>query len=147
VIAQDRIGLGSYAGRVAGETLRAALQQRPTARLVVATGSSQFEVLEALIKEQGIEWSRVEAFHLDEYIGLSIDHPASFCGYLRQRFVDRVQGNESRGLKDFTMSMSDAKALHADLTRLLIELQALREQAASQPKEEVITVEVGGGAF
>jgi hypothetical protein len=64
-----------------------------------------------------------------------------------QRFVDRVQGNESRGLKDFTMSMSDAKALHADLTRLLIELQALREQAASQPKEEVITVEVGGGAF
>jgi hypothetical protein len=64
-----------------------------------------------------------------------------------QRFVDRVQGNESRGLKDFTMSMSDAKALHADLTRLLIELQALREQAASQSKEEVITVEVGGGAF
>jgi glucosamine-6-phosphate deaminase len=90
VIAQDRIGLGSYAGRVAGETLRAALQQRPTARLVVATGSSQFEVLEALIREQGIDWSRVEAFHLDEYIGLSIDHPASFCGYLKQRFVERV---------------------------------------------------------
>jgi hypothetical protein len=64
-----------------------------------------------------------------------------------QRFVDRVQGNESRGLKDFTMSMSDARALHADLTRLLIELQALREQASGQPKEEVITVEVGGGAF
>jgi hypothetical protein len=64
-----------------------------------------------------------------------------------QRFVDRVQGNESRGLKDFTMSMNDAKALHADLTRLLIELQALREQVVSQPKEEVITVEVGGGTF
>lgn len=64
-----------------------------------------------------------------------------------QKFVDRVQGNESRGLKDFTMSMADAKALHADLTRLLIELQALREIVASQPREEVITVEVGGGQF
>jgi hypothetical protein len=64
-----------------------------------------------------------------------------------QRFVDRVQGNESRGLKDFTMSMTDAKALHADLTRLLIELQALREIVATKTQEEVITVEVGGGSF
>jgi hypothetical protein len=64
-----------------------------------------------------------------------------------QRFVDRVQGNESRGLKDFTMSMTDARALHADLTRLLIELQTLREQASVQPKEEVVTVNMDGGSF
>jgi hypothetical protein len=64
-----------------------------------------------------------------------------------QKFVDRVQGNESRGLKDFTMSMTDARALHADLTRLLIELQALREVVATQPKEEVITVNMDGGSF
>jgi hypothetical protein len=64
-----------------------------------------------------------------------------------QRFVDRVQGNESRGLKDFTMSMTDARALHADLTRLLIELQALREQAVAQPREEVVTVNMDGGSF
>jgi hypothetical protein len=64
-----------------------------------------------------------------------------------QKFVDRVQGNESRGLKDFTMSMTDARALHADLTRLLIELQALREVVATKTQEEVITVEVGGGSF
>jgi hypothetical protein len=64
-----------------------------------------------------------------------------------QRFVDRVQGNESRGLKDFTMSMTDARALHADLTRLLIELQSLREQAVSQPREEVVTVNMDGGSF
>jgi glucosamine-6-phosphate deaminase len=90
VIAQDRIGLGSYAGRVAGDTLRLALQQKSVARLVVATGSSQFEVLDSLVNEPGIDWTRVEAFHLDEYIGLSVDHPASFCGYLKRRFVDRV---------------------------------------------------------
>jgi hypothetical protein len=64
-----------------------------------------------------------------------------------QKFVDRVQGNESRGLKDFTMSMTDARALHADLTRLLIELQTLREQASVQPKEEVVTVNMDGGSF
>jgi hypothetical protein len=64
-----------------------------------------------------------------------------------QKFVDRVQGNESRGLKDFTMSMVDARALHADLTRLLIELQALREVVATKPQEEVVTVNMDGGAF
>ena len=65
-----------------------------------------------------------------------------------QRFVDRVQGNESRGLKDFTMSMSDARALHADLTRLLIELQTLREATAvAKSQEEVITVNMDGGSF
>jgi len=64
-----------------------------------------------------------------------------------QKFVDRVQGNESRGLKDFTMSMSDARALHADLTRLLIELQNLREVVATKPQEEIVTVEVGGGSL
>jgi hypothetical protein len=65
-----------------------------------------------------------------------------------QRFVDRVQGNESRGLKDFTMSMTDAKALHADLTRLLIELQTLRESVSKKTQdEEVITVNMDGGSF
>jgi hypothetical protein len=64
-----------------------------------------------------------------------------------QKFVDRVQGNESRGLKDFTMSMADARALHADLTRLLIELQTLRENAAVQPREEVVTINMDGGSF
>jgi len=65
-----------------------------------------------------------------------------------QRFVDRVQGNESRGLKDFTMSMSDARAMHADLTRLLIELQVLREElSVKSAQEEVIKVDVTGGSF
>jgi hypothetical protein len=65
-----------------------------------------------------------------------------------QKFVDRVQGNESRGLKDFTMTMTDAKALHADLTRLLIELQTLRESVSKKTQdEEVITVNMDGGSF
>ncbi len=64
-----------------------------------------------------------------------------------QKFIDRVQGFEARGIKDFTMSMTDAKSMHADLTRLLLELQALREVRTSQAAEEVIRVDVTGGSF
>ena len=64
-----------------------------------------------------------------------------------QKFIDRVRGLEARGSKDFTMSMTDAKDLHADITRLLIDLQTLREQAQTTPVEEVITVKMDGGAF
>ena len=64
-----------------------------------------------------------------------------------QKFVDRVRGFEARGAKDFTMSMSEAKDLHADITRLLIDLQTLREQATIAQEDQVITVEMDGGKF
>jgi hypothetical protein len=64
-----------------------------------------------------------------------------------QRFVDRVRGFEARGAKDFTMSMSDAKDLHADVTRLLLELQMFKEQALKEPKNEVVQVSMDGGTF
>ena len=65
-----------------------------------------------------------------------------------QKFVDRVRGAEARGAKDFSMSMVDAKDLHADITRLLIELNSLRENFKQKSTEDnVITVEVNGGSF
>ena len=64
-----------------------------------------------------------------------------------QKFVERVQGFEARGAKDFIMPMKDAKDLHADITKLLIAMEALREQSATAPKDEVITVDVTGGSF
>jgi hypothetical protein len=65
-----------------------------------------------------------------------------------QKFVDRVRGFESRGAKDFIMSMADAKDLHADITRLLIDLQTLREEAVKfNENTEVITVTMDGGKF
>ena len=63
------------------------------------------------------------------------------------KFVDRVCGHEARGSKDFVMSMTDAKNLHADITRLLSELHELREQVSKMPTEETITVQIGGGSF
>ena len=63
------------------------------------------------------------------------------------KFVDRVRGFESRGAKDFIMSLKDAQDLHADITRLLLELRDLREQTAKAPQEEVIQVKMEGGSF
>ena len=64
-----------------------------------------------------------------------------------QKFVDRVRGHEARGTRDFVMSMTDAKDLHADITRLMLELHDLREQAVTLAEEPVIRVQVGGGSF
>jgi len=89
-IARDREGLGIYSAALAAEHLRGLLEIQPRARLVVATGSSQFEVLEHLTTAEAIDWSRVDGFHLDEYLGLERTHPASFCGYLAARFVNKV---------------------------------------------------------
>ena len=86
----DAAAMGRSAASQAAVILRTAIRERGWARMIVATGASQFEVLDALVAEPDIEWSRVEAFHLDEYVGLSVDHPASFRRYLRERFAGRV---------------------------------------------------------
>jgi hypothetical protein len=64
-----------------------------------------------------------------------------------QKFVDRVRGHEARGARDFVMTMNEARDLHADITRLLISLQALKEQATKTNNTEVVQVEIGGGQF
>ncbi len=90
VITQDRNQLGQYVAQQAAHCIRERLQKKARVNLVVATGSSQFEVLSNLIGQPDVDWSRVDGYHLDEYLGIGIDHPASFCGYLRDRFVSRV---------------------------------------------------------
>lgn len=64
-----------------------------------------------------------------------------------QKFVDRVRGHEARGAKDFVMTLAEAKDMHADITRLLLEVHNLREKVSKSQTEEVITVQVGGGSF
>ncbi len=90
IITTDSAEMGRVAAERAAEDLRTAITQRGRANLVIATGASQFEVLSQLIAQTGIEWAKVHGFHLDEYIGLSIEHPASFCRYLKERFVDHL---------------------------------------------------------
>ena len=90
VVAPDREELGRFVAQQAADTLRESLKANNTCNLVIATGSSQFEVLDGLVQQPGIDWGRVHGFHLDEYIGLPCNHSASFCGYLASRFVDKL---------------------------------------------------------
>jgi hypothetical protein len=62
------------------------------------------------------------------------------------RFVDSIKAHESRNQRDFTMSMRDAKDLHADITKLLLTLEAMRAPSAA-PKDEVVSIELAGGSF
>ena len=78
------------AARHAALTLRDAIARRGSARLIAATGASQLAFLDALTTTPGIDWTRVEMFHLDEYVGLPIDHPASFRKYLLERLIART---------------------------------------------------------
>ena len=64
-----------------------------------------------------------------------------------QKFVDRVRGHEARGVRDFVMTMTEAKDLHADITRLLIQLQNLQEHTAKTTNDQVVQVEIDGGKF
>jgi len=81
---------GAAAASHGAQVLREALAAQPLAHIIVATGASQFEMLSRLIEEKDIDWSRVVIFHLDEYLGLPITHPASFRKYLQERFVSRL---------------------------------------------------------
>lgn len=86
----DAKAMGAAAAQDGAAAIRSAIAARGAANIIVATGASQFEVLSALTAEPGIAWDKVTAFHLDEYIGLPIAHPASFRGYLWKRFVSRL---------------------------------------------------------
>ncbi len=89
-IFEDKDSLARAAAEDAARSLRAALQEKRAARIIAATGASQFEFLEYLTKAEGIDWTRVEMFHLDEYVGLPMSHPASFRKYLRERLIEKV---------------------------------------------------------
>ena len=84
--------LGRAAAADGAEAIRKALAAQGWANIIIATGASQFDTLEALVQAPGIDWSKVTMFHLDEYVGLSADHPASFRRYIKERFEARLPG-------------------------------------------------------
>jgi glucosamine-6-phosphate deaminase len=89
-ILADKYSLGQAAADHAARSLRRTIGDQGIARIVAATGASQFEFLDALTSSPGIDWSRVEVFHLDEYVGLPAGHPASFRKYLFERLIHKT---------------------------------------------------------
>lgn len=86
-IFDDKIASGQAAAEQGANAIRQALAATGNARIIAATGASQFEFLAALTQAPRIDWTKVEMFHLDEYVGMSIAHPASFRKYLLERFI------------------------------------------------------------
>ncbi len=86
-VAADKEALGRQAAALGAQAIRDEIARFGEASIIVATGASQFEMLQHLVAAEGIDWSKVTAFHLDEYVGLTDEHPASFRRYLRLRFL------------------------------------------------------------
>jgi glucosamine-6-phosphate deaminase len=84
---ENKISLANAAAEQAATAIRRAIQDRGQARIIAATGASQLAFLGELTRSNDFDWHRVELFHLDEYIGLPISHPASFRKYLLDRLI------------------------------------------------------------
>jgi glucosamine-6-phosphate deaminase len=81
--------LGKEAAKLATQILNEVIARKGKARIVLSTGASQFETLQALV-DSPVDWSRVEMFHLDEYVNLPESHLASFRKYLKERFISKI---------------------------------------------------------
>lgn len=110
--------LGVAAGKAGAALIRQAIERNGFSNIILATGTSQFETLNQLLAEKDIDWSKVSMFHLDEYIGLPITHPASFRKYLMERFVSKAPS-----LKQFFLidGEADEKNECARLSKSILE--------------------------
>jgi len=116
----DKNSLGRAAADQAAAAIRRAISEGGQARIIAATAASQLEFLDALTKAPGIDWTKVEAFHLDEYIGLPITHPGSFRKMLMEQLVNKT------GIRRYHLLAGDA----ADPAAVLKEIG---KQLASAP--------------
>ena len=89
-IYKDEYELGVAAGQKAAQLIKDVIQEKGQANIILATGASQFQTLNYLIHDNSINWNKVVMFHLDEYIGITDTHKASFRKYLRERFLEKV---------------------------------------------------------
>lgn len=88
-VSKTKNELGKQASDVIVKRLNKAIQEKGQACMLMATGASQFETIQSLVKAD-LDWSKVVCFHMDEYVGMDEKHPASFRKYLKERFVDKI---------------------------------------------------------
>jgi glucosamine-6-phosphate deaminase len=93
-IFNDDVAMGKAAAAYAAKTLTEIFQSKAKANIIIATGASQFTFYEALREMKDLRWQDVTIFHLDEYVGMSDQHPASFRKYLKERILDHVHPGE-----------------------------------------------------
>jgi len=115
-IFEDSTTLAQAAAEQAASAMRNAIVERGRSRIVLATGNSQLQFLDALTKMPGIDWKKVEAFHLDEYVGMPITHPASFRRFLLERVIHKT------GIVNYHFVEGDAADLTAAIGKVSREL-------------------------
>ncbi len=89
-IYQTNEAMGEAAGKAAGQIIQQTIQEKGTARIIIATGNSQLTFLQTLRQMDGIDWSKVTIFHMDEYVGLAPGHSASFPDFLQRHILDHI---------------------------------------------------------
>ena len=115
--------MGKAAANKAAQIIRNALKIKEEVNFIVATGNSQFEFLNSLAHQRGIEWDRTVMFHLDEYIGLPADHPASFRKYLKERIVDIINPKIVHFIKgDATDPIMECKRINKLISKVKIDV-------------------------
>jgi len=105
--------MAAAAAAQAAAVIKEAIRSEAEANIILATGTSQIEMLRNLVAADEVDWPKVTMFHLDEYIALGADHPASFRKFLQERFVDKVPG-----LKAVHFVKGDAEDPQAECRRL-----------------------------
>ena len=119
-ICKDPRALGRSAARYVAELLNSCIAEKGAARLLLSTGASQFDTLASLVNED-VDWTKVEMFHLDEYIEFPDTHPASFRKYLRERFVDLLP-SELKAVHFVSGRVEDLPGLTAEIRRAPIDV-------------------------
>ncbi|MFX0140558.1 MAG: 6-phosphogluconolactonase, partial [Candidatus Hodarchaeota archaeon] len=115
--------MGKAAAIKAANIIRNTLKIKTKAYFIAATGTSQFEFLNELTHQRGIEWEKTVMFHLDEYIGLSADHPASFRRYLKERILDKIHPNKVHFIKgDARDPNRECKRINKLISRVKIDV-------------------------
>ena len=116
-VASNTKEMAQAAAEYAAEGIRQAIDKQGSARIIVATGASQFDFLKSLIALPNIDWTKVTGFHLDEYVGLPVAHKASFRKYLRERFIAALPAKLAAFVE--VNGEGDVKAECARLKKLL----------------------------
>ena len=113
-IAETKEKMGSLAADLAARSICEAIDERGEARVIFASAASQFEFIESLLAHAEVDWSKVCGFHLDEYVGISADHPASFRRFLKERLLAKLP----HPVKSFTFVGGDSADTAAECARL-----------------------------
>jgi glucosamine-6-phosphate deaminase len=117
LITDSNRALGEEAARDFADVVRADLETRDEVAVILATGNSQLSFMDALCERNDIEWSRISILHMDQYLGMSPEHPASFSRYMEEKLVSRVSPKAFYGVRGDHVPVADELTRYANLLR------------------------------